>query len=92
LTDQTSDLVPCLSTEAIPEDLVLSMIKQAKESGASDEFVRNARNELLGPLEDVWRLTLGNDPPANVRPFTIKLTGTVVIPRTRNRTFNPKEL
>jgi hypothetical protein len=58
-----------------PEELanaIESLITSAEQAGMSRDGVQSLR-QLVTECKDVFRLKLGADPPANVKPLVIKL-------------------
>jgi hypothetical protein len=53
-------------------DAIEGFITSAEKAGMSREGVQSLR-QLVTECNDVFRLKLGADPPANVKPFVIKL-------------------
>jgi hypothetical protein len=53
-------------------DAIEDLITSAEQAGMSRDGVRSLR-KLVKECKDVFRLKLGADPPANVKPLFIKL-------------------
>jgi hypothetical protein len=49
-----------------------NVIKSAEQAGMSRDGVQSSR-QLVTECKDIFRLKLGADPPANVKPLVIKL-------------------
>jgi hypothetical protein len=68
-----------------------SLIQKAEKAGMSAEGVSTLRN-LVAEYEDVFRLKLGADPPADVKPLVIKLKENVDSTRMSERMYSPPQL
>jgi hypothetical protein len=61
--------------QGIPEELadaIEVIITSAEQAGMSRDCVQSLRH-LVTESKDVFRLKIGADPPANVKPLVIKL-------------------
>jgi hypothetical protein len=68
-----------------------SLIQQAEKVGMSAEGISTPR-KLVAEYEDVFRLKLGADPPADVKPLVIKLKKNVDPTRMSARKYSPPQL
>jgi hypothetical protein len=77
-----------------PEELadsIKGLTTSAEQSGISRNGVQSLR-QLVTQCKDVFRLKLGADPPANVKPLVIKLRDGVEPVRMSSRKYAPPQL
>jgi hypothetical protein len=77
-----------------PEELahaIQSFLTSSEQAGISRDGVQSLR-QLVAECKDVFRLKLGADPPANVKPLVIKLRDGAEPVRTSARKYAPTQL
>jgi hypothetical protein len=72
-------------------DAIEGLITSAEQAGMSRDGVRSLR-QLVTECEDVFRLNLGAEPPANVKPLVIKLRDGAESVRMSDRKYAPPQL
>jgi hypothetical protein len=73
------------------EDAIEGLITSAEQAGMSEDGVQSLR-QLVTECKDVFRLKLGADPPANVKPLVIKLRDGAEPVRMSARQYAPPQL
>ena len=66
------------------------LIKSAQDNGLPNEWVTKL-SKLVQKYRDVWRTSLGPDPPAAVTPFVTRLVRNARPYRCKGRRYNPEE-
>jgi hypothetical protein len=72
-------------------DAIDGLITSAEQAGMSRDGVQSLR-QLMTECKDVFRLKLGADPPANVKPLVIKLRNGAEPVRMSARKYAPPQL
>jgi hypothetical protein len=72
-------------------DAIKGLITSAEQAGMSRDGVQSLR-KLVTACKDVFRLKLGADPPANVKPLVIKLRNGAEPVRMSARKYAPPQL
>jgi hypothetical protein len=72
-------------------DAIESLLTSAEQAGMSRDGVQSLR-QLVTECKDVFRLKLGADPPANVKPLVIKLRDGAEPVRMSARKYAPPQL
>jgi hypothetical protein len=72
-------------------DAIEGFLTSAEQAGMSRDGVRSLR-QLVTECKDVFRLKLGADPPANLKPLVIKLRDGAEPLRTSDRRYAPPQL
>jgi hypothetical protein len=72
-------------------DAIEGLITSAEQAGMSLDDVQSLR-QLVTECEDVFRLNIGADPPANVKPLVIKLRDSAEPVRMSARNYAPPQL
>jgi hypothetical protein len=72
-------------------DAIEGLISTAEQAGMSQDDVQSLR-QLVTECKDVFRLKLGADPPANVKPFVIRLRDGAEPVRMSARKYAPPQL
>jgi hypothetical protein len=72
-------------------DAIEGLLTSAEQAGMSRDDVQSLR-QLVTECKDVFRLKLGADPPANVRPLVIKLRDGAEPVRMSARKYAPPQL
>jgi hypothetical protein len=72
-------------------DAIDALIMSAEQAGMSTDGVQSLR-QLVTECKDVFRLKLGADPPANVKPLAIKLRDGAEPVRMSARKYAPPQL
>jgi hypothetical protein len=72
-------------------DAIEGLITSAEKAGMSRDGVQSLR-QLVTERKDVFRLKLGADPPANVKPLVIKLRDGAEPVRMSARNYAPPQL
>jgi hypothetical protein len=72
-------------------DAIEGFLTSAEQAGMSRDGVHSLR-QLVTEFKDVFRLKLGADPPANVKPFVIKLRDDTEPVRMSARKYAPPQL
>jgi hypothetical protein len=74
-----------------PADAIEGLVTSAEQAGMSQDGVQSLR-WLVTECKDVFRLKLGADPPANVKPLVIKLRDGAEPVRMSARKYAPPQL
>jgi hypothetical protein len=72
-------------------DAIEGLISSAEQAGMSRDGVQSLR-QLVTECKDVFRLKLGADPPANLKPLVIKLRDGAEPVRMSARKYAPPQL
>jgi hypothetical protein len=72
-------------------DAIEGLITSAEQAGMSRDGVQSLR-QLVTECKDVFRLKLGADPPANVKPLVVKLCDSSEPVRMSDRKYAPPQL
>jgi hypothetical protein len=72
-------------------DAIEGLLTSAEQAGMSTDGVQSLR-QLVTECKDVFRLKLGADPPANVKPLVIKLRDGAEPVRMSARKYAPPQL
>ena len=82
---------PVVSDQAVDEALttaIETMIQRALDKGFPQDRVDDLRRVVLA--HDIWRLSLGNDPPARVEPMKVYLKPNAKPYKTKARKYAPE--
>jgi hypothetical protein len=87
--DDDDVLFGTAGTEEVEEGLN-NIIKSAQMNGLPEEWVKKL-SRLVRKYLDVWRTSLGPDPPAKVTPFVTRLVANARPDRCKGRRYNPED-
>jgi hypothetical protein len=79
------------SDEAQVRDLLHKKLQDCLDRGMPSECVEELRMEVMGPLFQLFRTTISNDPPADVPPMTAEFLPSVESVRLPPRRYTPIE-
>ena len=55
------------------DQAIRDMLQRAQDAGAPEDYMVGVRELVANKFRDLWRLTLGCDPPAKVRPMGVTI-------------------